>query len=520
MISKSSLLISSLALAVSLAACSSSEKRSLEQRLKAAGEERERQEATLKAQRDAEARLFTQHKPEELRSLVQDAVVYGYPLLVADANKELQTNSASPSMNRGELNQFTHSKTVAEPGTRGAIAPDVDTLSSTAWVDLGREPVVLNVPTVGNRYYMIQVVDAWSNVVASLGTRATGAGAGEYAIVGPHWDGQLPANVRRIESPTNLVLITGRTFTRGGRDLEVANAIQNRFQLQPFSQVYRSASMPPSKTEAAREDYVIHWRDNANDMVQTMDAKTYFTRLSRLMVDNPPAPADRPMLAKLEKLGVSPGRTVDYGQLPKEVIKSLDEAVRGGFQRVQALGQNVPGRMMNGWVVHEVSGNYGTDYERRAGIAWLGQGSMMPQDAIFPVAHVDSSGARLNGNNKYFLRFAKGHFPPVNGFWSVSVYDDKQGLVANKINRYSVSSRDNLKYNKDGSLTILLQNDSPGKNKAVNWLPVPKGEFSAMMRLYWPKQAALNGEWDIPGIQRQTPQMRLTQRTAKRISKR
>lgn len=521
MISKSSLLISSLAIAVSLAACSSAEKRNIEQRVKTAKEEKDQQEAAVKAQRDAEARLFTQLKPEELRGLVQEGVVYGFPLVMADANKELHTNAASPSINRGELNQFSHTRNVAEPGTRGAITPDVDTLSSNAWVDLGREPVVLSVPNVGNRFYMIQVVDAWSNVIASPGTRSTGTGAGEFAIVGPNWAGQLPANVRRIRSPTNLVQIQGRTFTSGGRDLEVANAIQNRYRLQPLSQVDRnSAAMPPSKTELAREDYVIHWRDNANQMVQAMDAKTFFTKLSRLMVDNPPQAADRPMLARLEKIGVAPGRTVDYGQLPAEVRKSLDEAVRGGYQRVEDLAKNVPGRMMNGWVVHEASANYGSDYERRAGMAWLGQGATVPQDAITPVAHVDSSGARLTGANKYVLRFAKGNFPPVNGFWSLSVYDAKQGLVANRINRYSVSSRDQLHLNKDGSLSILIQNESPGRNKKVNWLPAPRGEFSAMMRLYSPRQAALNGEWDIPAIQKQTPQMRLTQRTVKRISKR
>lgn len=520
MMSRSSKLISSLVLIASIAACSSAEKRDLEQQAKAASDEKARQEASVRAQKDAESRLFTQLKPEELRSLVQEGVVFGYPLVMADANKELYTNASSPSMNRGEINQFTHIRTVGEPGARDAIAPDVDTLSSTAWIDLGREPIVLSVPSVGNRFYMIQVVDAWSNVIASPGTRTTGAGAEDFAIVGPNWEGQLPAHVRRIQSPTNLVFVTGRTFTRGGRDLEIANAIQNRFRLQPLSQVDRSYSSPPSKLEAAREEYVIHWRKTPNEMIEAMDAKTFFTRLSRLMVDNPPAAADRPMLAKLERIGVTPGRTVDYGQLPAEVRKSLDEGVRGGYERVKALAQNAPGRMMNGWVVHEASANYGTDYERRAGMAYLGQGANLPQDAIFPVAHVDSMGSRLTGANKYVLRFAKGNLPPVNGFWSVSVYDSNQGLVANRINRYSVSSRDRLKMNKDGSLSIQLQPDNPGKGKAINWLPTPRGEFSAMMRLYWPKQAVLNGEWQAPGLQKVRAPMRLTQRTAKRISRR
>lgn len=518
---KFSLLISSMVLAVSLAACSSAEKREAEQKARAEEQAKAQQDAAIKAQKDAETKLFTQLKPEELRTLVQESVVYGFPLVVMDTTKQLLTNPNSPSTMKGELNQFNHLREFPHPGERAVVSPNVDTLYSSAWVDLSKEPLVLTVPAIGNRFYMMEILDAWTNVISSPGTRTTGTAAEEFALVGPNWDGQLPANVRRIQSPSNMVWIIGRTYTKGGKDLETVHAIQDRYRLIPLSQFDRNYASAKSNTAQPQpEEGAIAWKNSANEMVVAMDAKAFFTKLSRLMAENPPQAADGPMLAKLGKIGVGKGHTVDYDGLPADVRKSLDESVHSGYQRVRDLARNAPGRMINGWVFHENTGRYGIDYENRAGVAWFGLGANLPEDAIYPTAHVDANGSRLTGANKYVLHFSKGHIPPANGFWSLTMYDSKQELVVNKMNRYAISSRDKLKKNKDGSFSVYIQNANPGKAKAANWLPAPKGDFNVMMRLYWPKQAALSGEWQPPGIQKVHPPTRLTQRTAKRISKR
>jgi hypothetical protein len=367
-------------------------------------------------------------------------------------------------------------------------------------------------------------MDAWTNVISSPGTRTTGTAAEEFALVGPNWDGQLPANVRRIQSPTNMVWIIGRTYTKGGKDLNIAHIIQDRYRVIPLSQFdrsYASAAAPSTSSEKS-EAMTMNWQNSPNEMVEAMDAKTFFTRLSRLMKDNPPSAGDAPMIAKLGKIGVTPGQTVDYDSLPVDIRKNLDEAVRGGYKRVQSLAQNTPGRIVNGWVFHEGMGEFGTDYDSRAGVAYFALGANLAADAIYPTAHVDANGSRLNGKNRYVLTFSKHNMPPVNAFWSLTMYDSKQGLVDNKMHRYAISSRDKLKKNRDGSYSILIQNANPGKARAANWLPAPQGDFNLMMRLYWPKQAVLNGEWQPPGIQkvRTAKPTRLTQRTAKRISKR
>ncbi len=522
MIFRSSLLVSSFVLTATLAACSSAEKRNAEQQERAAVEEQAREDAAVQAHKDAEKKLFTQLRSDELRNLVQEGVVYGYPLVAMDATKQIFISPDNLGPRKGAINQFSHLRQFPRPEFPEEVSPNVDTLYSSAWVDLSKEPLVLTVPAVGNRFYMLEILDAWTNVISTPGVRTTGTGAEEFALVGPDWDGQLPANVRRIQAPTNMVWIIGRTYAKGAKDLEVVHVIQDRYRLIPLSQFDRSyggAATAPEK-DAAVDTVQMKLQTSANATVEMLDAKTFFTKLSQLMKDNPPAATDAPMVAKLGKIGVGPGHTVDYDRLPADIRKSLDEAVRGGYQRVQALAQNIPGRMVNGWVTHEGVGEYGTDYENRAGVAYYNLGANLPEDVLSPTAHIDTAGSRLNGAHKYVLTFSKKNMPPVNGFWSVTMYDAKLGLVSNRINRYAIRSRDQLKKNKDGSVSLVIQNASPGKAKTANWLPAPKGEFNLVMRLYWPKQAALSGGWRPPGIHKVRQPMRLTQRTAKRISKR
>lgn len=514
MFSKSTLLISSLVLAAGLGACTSAEKRNAEQQAHAEEAARAQREAQIKAQKDAEVKLFTQLKPNELRTLVQDAVVFGYPLMAMDATKALSTQSA-------DLNQFHHVRVLPDASFMAVVSPNTDTLSSSAWLDLSKEPLVLSVPSTGNTYYMMQILDAWSNVIASPGTRTTGNSAGDFAIVGPNWEGQLPVGVQKIQAPTNMVWIIAHTRVRETKNYEMVHAIQNRYRVMPLSQFDRS--MAAQVNPVVPEDIGIPkfpWRATANEMVTAMGAKSFFTRLSYLMKVNPPAAQDRMALDKLAKIGVTPGQIVNFDDLPADVRRNLDEAVGSGYERVQELAKYRPGRLMNGWVYQSDMGTYGTNYDARAGGAWFGLGANPKEDVIQPTAKVDAEGSVLDGQNKYVIRFAKGQMPPVNGFWSITMYDPQQHFVANSLKRYSLGSKDRLKKNKDGSVSIYIQPTNPGKARVANWLPAPRGNFSLMARLYWPKQSALNEEWQMPGVQKIRPTMRLTQKTAKRISQR
>lgn len=490
----------------SLNACISSETRLAQLRQTEMENQKKVRAAALKDQRTAEAKLFTQLKPEELRVLVQQAVVYGYPLVLMDLSKQA-------------LNEFRHVHKVPEAGANGAHRPSVDTLASSAWVDLSQEPVVLSVPATGNRYYMMSILDGWTNVFASPGTRTSGNGAGNFALVGPRWEGQLPVNVQKIQAPTDLVLILAQTLVKGAKDDPVVQAIQNRYVLTPLSLFSRTGSPVTLKTESLVDDDTFNFRGNPADVVMTMDAQTFLARLSQLMKDNPAPAEDQAMLENLEKIGVIPGYTVDFAQLPAEVKKSLNQAVRSGFERVAELARYVPGRVMNGWVSGMEMGRYGSNYETRAAVAWMGLGAHLPEDALFPSARVDADGLPLSGANKYVLHFAKDQWPPVNAFWSLTLYNLRQGFVQNPLQRYSLGSKSPLKAGKDGSLEIYIQAENPGKEKEANWLPAPSGEFNLMLRLYWPKQAVLSGEWQVPAVQKvpSSPlrRPRLTQRTAK-----
>lgn len=504
-----SLLVSSIILAISLAACTSQEKKQAEAQ---AAAEKAQAEA-IKAQADAEKKLFTQLKPQELDSLVQEAVVYGYPLVLMEMTREVQRSQ------RGAINEFHHMRSFPTPYDTEVVSPNADTLYSSAWVDLSREPMVLNVPATGDRYYMLPMLDAWTNVFSSPGTRTTGQGKADFVIVGPNWEGQVPANLRRIQAPTNMVWIIGRTATSGPRDFEVVHAIQNRYRLTPLSQWDRSVPAPTAKVKETIAYKNFDGKMPPPAQVARMDAETFFTRLSQLMVDNPPASTDRAMVQRLAKIGVTPGQTVDYAKLPEDIRRALDASVKKGLNRVDQLAQQPLGRMTNGWVYATDLGTYDNNYETRAAIARMGLGANIAEDAIYPRATVDSEGSPLNGKNKYTLRFAKGDMPPVNGFWSLTMYDSRQYFVANPLNRYALGDRSKLKPNKDGSVTIYIQPNNPGKAKVANWLPSPQGDFNMIMRLYWPKQAALTGEWKIPGIQKVRPPQRLTKKLARKLTK-
>jgi len=450
------------------------------------------------------------------------AYLYGYPLVLTDITKQVGTQPNAPGPH-GVINQFVHILSFPDPTLTIVVSPNVDTLYSIACLDLAPEPIVLHVPDTHGRYYLMQMMDAWSNVFASLGKRTTGTAAADFAIVGPGWQDTLPPSVKRVQSPTNLAWILGRTQCNGKDDYAAVNAIQRQYTLTPLS-AYGQPYQPPDFGPA---DPSVDVNTPPVTQVAQMDAAAFFGRLARLMKDNPPAPADGPMVQKLASLGIVPGRPLEPAAVDPAVMKGLEKAVwtvkaffdaaakgtqgkveesaweQEVFNLLNSAIQRYMAKIVNGWLIAPMDiGRYGTDYALRAYVALIGFGANLPEDAVYPNARVDGRSQPLTGQHRYVLHFAKGQTPPVNAFWSITMYDSKQALVPNPINRYAIGDRDKLKFNPDGSLDLYLQHQSPGPEKEANWLPAPPGDFNVALRLYWPKKEILDGTWTPPPINR------------------
>jgi len=451
-----------------------------------------------------------------------EAYLFGYPLVLMDVTKQVGSQPNAPGPH-GVVNQFYNMWTYPDPSFTIVVSPNADTLYSIAFLDLSKEPVVLHVPDTKGRYYLMPMLDAWTNVFASPGKRTTGTKAGDFAIAGPGWKGALPQGVKKIQSPTNMAWIIGRTQCNGKADYAAVNAIQRQYTLTPLSS-FGKPYTPPGSGPA---DPSVDVKTPPVTQVAKMDAAAFFARLALLMKDNPPAPADAPMVKKLAGLGIVPGKPFDPSAVDPMVMKGLEKAVwwvkaffdaaakgtqgtigEGALTReVLEVLNNAMRRVLmnvkNGWMIPPMKlGNYGTDYALRAYVALYGLGANLPADAVYPSAQKDARGGQLNGAHRYVLRFAPGRTPPVNAFWSLTMYNSKQAFVPNPIDRYAIGDRDKLKFNPDGSLDIHIQNESPGKDRESNWLPAPKDDFNVILRLYWPQKSILDGSWVPPGISR------------------
>lgn len=353
------------------------------------------------------------------RGTAKDAYVFGYPLVLMDVSRAKMTNVAHPGAGAAPVNQFGNVRTFPDATFTDVVSPNADTLYSMAWLDLSKEPVVLSVPDTHGRYYLMPMLDAWTNVFASPGKRTTGTGKGDFAITGPGWSGTLPAGVKEIKAPTDMVWIIGRTQTNGKADFKAVNAIQNQYKLTPLS-AWGKPYTPPKDVPT---DPNVDMKLAPVDAVAAMDAPTFFGRLAALMKNNPPALADTPMVAKLRAMGVVAGEPFDINKNGPDVAKAIAGGVDDGKQRVKELGQN-PGNMksVNGWLITKGDiGSYGTNYDARAGVAWVGLGANLMADAMYPLCRVDGDGQPLNGANKYAIHFDKGETPPANAFWSLTM---------------------------------------------------------------------------------------------------
>jgi len=436
----------------------------------------------------AASQAFPALTPPEAEAIATVGYIYGYPLVLMDV-----TRATAPAA----ANRFVHHTEFPDDRFTGVVTPNVDTLYSMAWLDLTREPIVLSVPDVGRRYYTMELLDAWTNVIAAPGTRTTGNGKGAFAIIGPDWAGELPSTLEAIQSPTNMVWLIGRTYTAGKSDYDAVRAIQRQYRLTPLRAFVKAAAPTASLPSPARPD-----TEPPVAQVEKLNAGAFFARLTRLMNANPPADSDEPMLRRLAQIGVAPGVPFDLAQLPASVADAVDGGVAAARARIRGAGLEALGKPVNGWRARLDLGRYGTSYEQRAIVALMGLGANLPEDAVSPATDVDAAGQPLSGENRYRIQFAPGELPPVKAFWSLTIYNQHHLLVANPLGRYALGDRDPVRAEPDGTLDFHIQHDDPGPDKRANWLPAPANGFSLTMRLYFPKAAVLDGRWRPPPVVR------------------
>ncbi|MFA5079900.1 MAG: DUF1214 domain-containing protein, partial [Dehalococcoidia bacterium] len=332
----------------------------------------------------------------------------------------------------------------------------------------------------------------------SPGSRTTGTGPGNYAITGPKWSGKLPDGIPEMKSSTRWVWIVGRIACTGPADYENVWKLQEQLKLTPLS-AWGTDYIPPTNVPV---DPGVNAAVSPLNQLLSMDASTYFDNVCRLMVDNPPYEADAPILASMAKIGIKAG--ADY----KSYFAGLDDSVKSAIQTgYQTALVNIPstkmGNITNGWQLTYSTGNYGTNYTARAAIAYIGLGANLVDDAFYASASTSGDGIKFSSANKYLIHFNKEEIPPVNGFWSLSLYNEKIMFADNPINRYSLGSLSDppLIKNADGSVDIYIQRDPTDPARMPNWLPAPAaGSFSLTLRLYWPQQKVIDKSWIPPAV--------------------
>jgi len=438
--------------------------------------------------------------PSEAKTIAEEAYIYGYPLITMEMTRRVMTNVSEVKGTRGPMGHLTRIRAYPTADFKDVTAPNADTLYSTAWIDVAKEPWVLSLPDAHDRYFLFPMLSGWTDVFQVPGKRTTGTGPQTYAITGPGWEGTLPEGVTEYKSPTGIVWILGRIYCTGTtEDYAAVHKMQDEITLVPLSS-YGKPYAPP----AGEVDPQIDMKTAVRDQVNGFDTAAYFNLLAMLMKDNPPAEADAPMVAKMAKLGIAPGQPFKFDKLDPAVQTALKDVPKESFGKIMAHFKSA-GKHENGWLFTTGTGVYGTDYLGRALITAIGLGANRPQDAVYPTSETDADGNPYSGDNKYVMHFAKGELPPVNGFWSLTMYNAEYFFYDNELNRYTLSARNDLKPNADGSIDLYLQHENPGPEKESNWLPAPAGKFIPMLRLYWPKEtppSIIDGTWKIPAVRK------------------
>ena len=490
-------LIAAIVFAVTLASCSKQEEATVK-------ESAEKAVAEVKAKAEAEAKAAEAlAKEAEALAIATEAYVYAYPLVTMEMTRQIMTNVESAAGTRAPMGQFVRMRSYPDSSYRDVTAPNADTLYTTTWIDVSKEPWVLSLPDMKGRYFLFPMLDGWTNVFQVPGKRTTGTQTQKYAITGPGWSGTLPAGVTEYKSPTGIVWILGRIYCTGTpEDYKAVHALQDQVSVVPLSSYGK-----PFKPEPGKVDPALDMKTAVREQVNAMDGAAYFKKFAELLKSNPAAAEDAPMVEKLAKIGIVPGQDFDAAKLDPAVAKGVVAAPKPaqdlimGWLKAGIVAGDL--KLENGWLFTTKTGLYGTSYLQRALITAIGLGANRPEDAVYPTSEGPELLKKYDGSKKYVMRFEKGQLPPVNGFWSLTMYDADYFFVANPLNRYTLSQRNKLKVNKDGSVDLYIQHESPGKEKESNWLPAPADTFVLMMRMYWAKEkppSILDGTWKVPEV--------------------
>jgi hypothetical protein len=427
----------------------------------------------------------------EVQSIAEKAYIYAYPLVLIET-----TRATMPT------DRLIHVSAFPDASFRTIVRPNADTLYSTAWIDVSKEPMLLHVPDSGGRFYLLQFMDAWTETFADPGKRTTGTAERWLAIVGPGWRGNLPQDVVRYDAPTNLVWLLGRTQTNDASDYDNVHAFQHGMRLVPLSDYSGKHPGPEQKSTTPPAARPPASGPTPPEKVKAMEPTAFFMAFAQAMKENPPHAGDTAMVADLARVGLVPGQDFDPSKLSPDQLQALNDGAHAAAARLEkfvATGAAIK----PGWSSFQgIVGRYGTNYMARAVTARVAVGANPPEDAVYIGSSADSSGEAFNGSMRYRMHFESSNLPPVLAFWSVTAYDKDGYFIANPVNRYAIGDRDRLRFNPDGSLDLYIQNESPGPDHESNWLPSGDGPFNLMLRLYWPKQAILDGSWHPPALER------------------
>jgi len=438
----------------------------------------------------------------ETKAIAEEGFIYGLPIVMNYAVMYQYAVDRNSGQFQAPFNHLFNEARVFTPKDTAIVTPNSDTPYSFLWLDLRAEPIVLSVPAVEkSRYYAVQIEDANTFNFGYIGTRATGSEAGDYIIAGPDWKGETPPGIKKVFRSGSQFAVAGcRTQLFGPADMPNVVKVQAGYKAQPLS-AYLKQPAPPAAP-------LVKFPKIDKEMVKT----NFFDYLDFMLQFAPPGPEEKEIRAKLARIGIGPGKTFDFKDLSLEHKAEVGLGMKEGDAKVTKAADNL-GKDVNGWKVSALAGDrafFNGDWLRRAAAAKAGIYGNDAVEATYPLTKTLANGEELDGSkHDYTLTFPKGQLPPVNAFWSVTMYDGKtQFLIENPINRYLINSPmlPAMTENPDGSVTLYIQHKTPGKDKEANWLPAPDGPIYLVMRLYWPKTEAPSilppgsGTWQPPAI--------------------
>jgi len=431
----------------------------------------------------------------DIRAIAAETYIYLFPLVLMEITRRQATSQPAGSKpGFGPMGAFAHMREFPPGDFKDVVRPNYDTLYSSAWLDLRDGPVTVSVPDTHGRYYLLPMLDMWTDVFAVPGKRTTGTAAARFSVLPPGWRGPIPAGSVPIQATTSYAWIIGRTQTNGPSDYPAVRQVQNGLSIIAASE---SGNPVPAPRAAA-----VDTATPPADQVTAMTGAQFFRLAAELLELHAPHPTDWSVLARAARIGLYPDHSFVYTGLDAATRDAVDGAPAEALRLMHDALPRVA-RIVNGWQMNtESMGVYGNNYLKRAIVALLGLGANPPEDAIYPINLADADGQPVDGSHDYVLRFAKDELPPVTAFWSVTMYDSGGYPVPNRVGRYAIGDRDKLSYNSDGSLDLYIQHHNPGPDREANWLPAPAGPLGITMRLYAPAPEVIDGRWNPPPIVR------------------